>query len=336
MLFPKSLALAALSALPLAPAGAQAPAPNAILFVGNSFFHGKYPPVLNYNAENVKDENFGLPKEDPRFENHPEEPGPWGGIPGIFKKLTDEAGLNYEVHIESISGKTLKFHYDNVLPLIQQPRWNTVVLQENSAYVLPTRRTGHPEVFREYAAKLEQAVHTANPAARLYLYQTWARADMHYTPKGAYAGLPVDSMTADLHAAYYGVLQQDPKFSGVAPAGDAWLRAIEAGVATRNPYTPEAGKINLWGPDYYHPSKWGCYLNACVLLAEITGKDPRTLGAGEQAAAALGIAPAEAVSLQRIAYEQVRTARPTAFSDKAAGGNAAPGKVKIKTKTRKG
>jgi hypothetical protein len=310
--------------------------PHTILFVGNSFFHGKYPPVLNYNAENVKDENFGLPKEDPRFENHPEEPGPWGGIPGIFKKLADEAGLNYEVHIESISGKTLKYHYENVLPLIQQPRWNTVVLQENSAYALPARRTGHPEVFREYAARLEQAVHTANPTARLYLYQTWARADMHYTPKGAYSGLPVDSMTQDLHAAYYGVFRQDPKFAGVAPAGDAWLRAIEAGVATRNPYMPEAGKINLWGPDYYHPSKWGCYLNACVLLGEITGRDPRALGPTEQAAAALGITPADAVSLQRIAYEQVQAARPTAFAEQAAGRKAAPGKVKAKTKNRKG
>lgn len=315
---------------------AQAPAPNAILFVGNSFFHGKYPPVLNYNAENVKDENFGFPKESPRFENHPEEPGPWGGIPGIFKKLTDEAGLSYEVHIESISGKTLKFHYDNVLPLIQQPRWNTVVLQENSAYALPTNRSGHPEVFREYAVKLEQAVHAANPAARLYLYQTWARADMHYTPKGAYTGLPVDSMTLDLHKAYYGVLQQDANVAGVAPAGDAWLHAIQTGVAMRNPYTPEAGKINLWGPDYYHPSKWGCYLNACVLFGEITGHDPRTLGAKEQAAAALGIAPAEAVALQRVAYEQVLAARPAAFAGPKTGSKAAPGKLKMKTKGRKG
>jgi len=311
-------------------------APNTILFIGNSFFHGKYPPVLNYDTAHVKDENFGLPKDSPRFENHPEEPGPWGGIPGIFKKLTDEAGLSYEVHIEAISGKTLKFHYDNALSIIQQPRWNTVVLQENSAYALPARRTGHPEVFREYAAKLEQAVHTANPAARLYLYQTWARADMHYTPKGAYTGLPVDSMTQDLHAAYYGVLRQDPKFTGVAPAGDAWLHAIQTGVAMRNPYTPESGKINLWGPDYYHPSKWGCYLNACVLFGEITGRDPRTLGAKEQAAADLGIAPADAVSLQRIAYEQVRSARPTAFSSQQGGSKPASGKLKVKTKGRKG
>ena len=338
-----TLLLAAAGAWLLQPHAAHAqakPAPTVILFVGNSFLHGKYPPVLNYNSENVKDENFGLLKEDPRFENHPEEPGPWSGIPGIFKKLTDEAGLNYEVHFEAISGKTLKYHYDNALSIIQQPKWDAVVMHDNSAWPLPTRRTGHPEVFREYAAKLEQAIHTANPQARVYLYATWPRADLTYPAGKAYSGLPVDSMAADLHAAYYGMLRQDPKLAGVAPAGDAWLRAIQAGTAMRDPYTPEAGKLNLWAVDYYHPSKWGSYLNACVLLAEITGRDPRSLGGTEQAAAALGIAPAEAISLQRVAAEQVLAARPGAFAKagterKALGDKPKGQKVKTKIKPAK-
>ncbi|RZK47434.1 MAG: hypothetical protein EOO59_17865, partial [Hymenobacter sp.] len=82
---PLALRLALLAATALRPllGATQAPAmpsPTVVLFVGNSFFHGKYPPVLNYNAANVKDENFGLAKDNPRFENHPEEPGPWSGI----------------------------------------------------------------------------------------------------------------------------------------------------------------------------------------------------------------------------------------------------------------
>lgn len=331
------LAASALLALP-SPAQAQAkPAPTVILFVGNSFLHGKYPPVLNYNTENVKDENFGLPKEDPRFENHPEEPGPWSGIPGIFKKLTDEAGLNYEVHFEAISGKTLKYHYDNALSVIQQSKWNAVVMHDNSAWPLPTRRTGHPEVFQEYAGKLEQAIHTANPQARVYLYATWPRADLTYPAGKAYSGLPVDSMAADLHAAYYQEAAQNGHFAGVAPAGDAWLRAIQSGTAMRDPYTPEAGKLNLWAVDYYHPSKWGSYLNACVLFAEITGRDPRNLGGAEQAAAALGIAPAEVISLQRVAAEQVLAARPGAFGKAGAAGKAPsdkPNAQKVKTKVK--
>jgi hypothetical protein len=95
----------------------------------------------------------------------------------------------------------------------------------------------------------------------------------------------------------------------VAPAGDAWLRAVQQGVAMPNPYTPDADKVDLWGRDHYHPSTYGAYLNACVLLAEITGYDPRKLGGTEQAAAALSITPPVAVKLQRLAYEQVQAAK---------------------------
>jgi hypothetical protein len=46
-----------------------------------------------------------------------------------------------------------------------------------------------------------------------------------------------------------------------------------------------------------------------VVLAEVTGYDPRKLGAQEQAAASLGIAPAVAAQLQKIAYEQVKAGK---------------------------
>ena len=288
------------------------PAPNTILFVGNSFFHGKYQPVLAYNAAHVTDENYGLPSDSPRCETTTGEPVVWGGIPGIFQQLTAEAGLNYEVHFEEINAKPLQYHYEHALDVIQQPRWNTVVLQEHSMWALPARHGGHPEGFRDYATRLEQAVHAASPAARVFLFQTWPRADLCYPPGTPYAGLPLDSMAQELHTAYYGLLGQNPAFAGIAPAGDAWLRAVQTGVAVPNPYAPETGKMDLWAADHYHPSNWGAYLNACVLFAEITGRDPRAFGGAELAAVALGLAPADAVALQRLAYEQVRAARPAA------------------------
>jgi hypothetical protein len=83
--------------------------------------------------------------------------------------------------------------------------------------------------------------------------------------------------------------------------GDAFLRAVQEGVAMRDPYVPEPGKLNLWYVDFFHPSKYGSYLSAAVHFATLTGLNPLTLGPGEQAAADLGIAPADAVALQRIA-----------------------------------
>ena len=67
---------------PAAATGANA----SILFVGNSFLHGKYQPVLNYNADAITDENASLPADAPRAFHPPGEKGPYGGVPGIFKK----------------------------------------------------------------------------------------------------------------------------------------------------------------------------------------------------------------------------------------------------------
>jgi hypothetical protein len=148
--------LLALLSLP----GAAA-AQTRVLFVGDSFTHGKYAPVLNYNAAAVTDENYGLTPTSPRYESLASEPGPWGGIPGIFKKFTDEAGLNYEVHLEAISAKSLQYHYDNALAVIAQPTWQKIVLQEVSTRPLPANRGGERAAFYSAVASLEQAIHAA-------------------------------------------------------------------------------------------------------------------------------------------------------------------------------
>lgn len=49
------------------------------------------------------------------------------------------------------------------------------VLQELSAGPLPTARKGNRDSFYAYSTRFEQTVHAANPAAQLYLYETWAR-----------------------------------------------------------------------------------------------------------------------------------------------------------------
>ena len=275
--------------------------PVVILFIGNSFFHGAYQPVRGYNTANVTDENAGLPATDPRSEG---VAGPYGGIPAIFKKFTDELGLNYEVHSELVSGKSLEFHYQHALPIINQSKWNVVVMHDFSTGPVPAARTGKPDVFAKHATLLEQTIHTANKSAQIFLYETWSRADLTYPTKGPYFGEPIELMGRDLHDGYCRVFKENGHFTGVAAAGDAWMGAIRSGVALANPGNVEAGKLNLWGADSYHPSIYGAYLNALVLVKQVTGKDPRTLGAKEQAAADLGIAPDIATALQRLAAEQ--------------------------------
>jgi VCBS repeat-containing protein len=187
--------------------------------------------------------------------------------------------------------------------------------------------------FNTYAVKFAQYATTgaadgaiaanphANAATDVYLYETWARPNMVTGARVANTNdttgavttttttapeyyLSLETMTADLRAAYEGLAAANPIFAGVAPVGAAFLRAVQDGTATRDPYAPGAGtdgKVDLWWDDNLHASKYGSYLSALTLFGTLTGLDPRSLGAAEHAAADLGITQAEAAALQGVA-----------------------------------
>ncbi len=52
--------------------------------------------------------------------------------------------------------------------------------------------------------------------------------------------------------------------------------------------------LDLWWIDYLHASKYGSYLSALVMFGKLTGIDPWSFGANENAAADLGISPGDA------------------------------------------
>jgi hypothetical protein len=297
-----ALVVAALAAfISLVHAAPPAPRTTTILFVGNSFTHGEFTPVREYNRAHVKDENARVPLGEAR---HEPVPGPWSGIPGLFARFTEELGLAYDVHAETISGQTLDFHLDVALPVIAQAKWDVVVLQEYSTFPLTDAHGGHRRDFQRAADRLEAAVHAKNRAAKIFLYETFPRADLTYRPERVFSGEPIDTMANELQSGYSIEFQRNGKFAGLAPVGDAWIRAIHAGIAESNPYVPEAGKIDLWNIDAYHPSNAGAYLSACVLFERITGIDARRLGPNERAAADLEIA-SSAIALQQIAHQQI-------------------------------
>ncbi|KRC14668.1 Ig-like domain-containing protein [Acidovorax sp. Root217] len=174
----------------------------------------------------------------------------------------------------------------------------------------------------------------ADTSTDMYLYATWARPDMvagaydmltsrTLNGAGAYEGtgdisrsdtqatayyLPLEGMTTDLQSAYANLAAVNPDFVGVAPVGTAFMSAVQNGLAIRDPYTETGGasvsgggKINLWHDDNLHASKYGSYLSGLVLFETLTGLDARSLGAGDKVASDLGIDPATAVALQKVA-----------------------------------
>jgi hypothetical protein len=312
--------------------------PVQILFVGNSFTYTR-PPVLQYNVDNVVDLNY------PNFlinstGSDPALPQPWGGIPGVIEVLATQAGLDYAVSSSLRGGATLRGHFINGNPAnwdlranLTKARWDVVVLQGNSTEAV-ARAGGNPLQFRAYVNKIEQYIHVgnghqyresqlypggtttlrtipanpnANPNAKVFLYQTWTRPDLTYLATGEYFGEPLETMGNDIRDSYALAASMNANIAGVLPVGEAFLRAVQDGVAFRNPYAPEGQGVDLWWhEDQFHSSKYGSYLSSLVIFGQISGVDPASFGGNEQVAADLGIEPLHAIQLQRVASEQLR------------------------------
>ena len=150
---------------------AASAAPISILFVGNSYTFGRLDPVLTYNAANVRDLTkpqgplvVGSTSSTPKFSDvtgtnsygpgminpttgvqgnsfspHTQTNG-WGGVAGIFKQLTVQAGLDYDVALSTRNAATLRGHLINsanstnwdLRGNISSQSWDKMVLQEQS------------------------------------------------------------------------------------------------------------------------------------------------------------------------------------------------------------
>jgi hypothetical protein len=264
---------------------------ETILFVGNSFTAGAGSQVEGYHPETVTDLNGeGM-----------------GGVPALFKAFTRQAGLAYDVHLEAVATTNLDFHLEQKSALIARA-WDHVVLQGYST--LDADSPGDASKVVESSARLAQLFLAANPRVDLHLLATWSRADQTYLEGGHWFGKPIEAMAIDVRAAYDEAAQRFPATSSVIPVGQAWNCAIADGIAVRNPYSGVGpDQINLWAEDGYHASAHGSYLAALVVFGSVTGTDPRGLGAVEEAAAQLGISPARASDLQRIAFETLADER---------------------------
>jgi len=136
-----------------------------ILFVGNSYTHGRYQPVLGYNASYGNDPSDSVVHDllcpslpcggaeggsqvTPTTANTPgatlanqlgflqsnpssqyNEVGPYGGVAGIFLQFTKDAGLHYNVSLIAVSSATLTGYANN-----KGNELNDLPLIENAKY----------------------------------------------------------------------------------------------------------------------------------------------------------------------------------------------------------
>jgi PEP-CTERM motif-containing protein len=230
---------------------------------------------------------------------------------------------------------------------------------------VPTR--GNPTSFQSGVNKLINGIDAADaaagkPNAAITLYQTPPIAAFGFTSNNpnapifgsstiaqqngnkAYAPYigdanPIAAMASDLHNAYtaeaaaFNAANPTKSHVSVALAGDAWVTAINQGIAQLNPFlsSEPAGQIDLWDSDPllacctvpigYHPSQYGDFLDALVLFGQITGVNPETLLAewdpnnplySASASLALGISPQLADALAIAAEDTLLAGAPAA------------------------
>ncbi|HEV2675504.1 MAG TPA: PEP-CTERM sorting domain-containing protein [Aliidongia sp.] len=184
---------------------------------------------------------------------------------------------------------------------------------------------------------------STNPKAPIFGTSTVAQqgGNKAYAPYVGDAN-PIAAMASDLHDAYeseaaaFNAANPTKSHVGVALDGDAWVTAINQGIAQQDPFLANepAGQIDLWDSDPllacctvpigYHPSVYGDYLNALTLFGQITGIDPTTVTAEvdygsplfqTSAANALGISGAIADELAGAAEATLRADGPASVPE---------------------
>ena len=78
---------------------------GSVLFIGNSFLFGSGSPLRYYRAATVTDLNGTG----------------FGGVPALFKSFTAQAGLDFTVSQETVSGQGLDHHIAEKAGVIGRP-----------------------------------------------------------------------------------------------------------------------------------------------------------------------------------------------------------------------
>jgi len=279
--------IALLAGLTMLLGGTNAAADTSVLFIGNSFTYGYGSAVRFYRADTVTDLNSeGI-----------------GGVPALFKSFADQAGLDYDVYLETRGGSGLDFHLENKLGVIGRRPWDQVVMHGYST--LDSNKPGDPSTLVDTTGQMAQFLRGLNADVEIFLTATWSRADQTYQDDRPWSGQPIEQMALDVRAGYDQAATV-PGVKAVNAVGEAWTRAMTAGVADPNPYDGiDQGKLDLWTFDHYHASTYGYYLEALVVFGNLTGLDPRSLGDNECSAYELGLSSTETKALQQAAFDQL-------------------------------
>src|SRR4029453_10159615 len=140
-------------ALPLSPVAAVAPV--SILFIGNSFTFGQGSAVHFWRNASVTDLNNESV----------------GGVPALFKAFVTEAGLDFEVSLETHPGVGLDWHLANKREVLTAKPYDVVVMHGFST--LDAAKPGDPATLIATTKEMAGLPPGKNPKGEIHTVATW-------------------------------------------------------------------------------------------------------------------------------------------------------------------
>ena len=193
------------------------------------------------------------------------------------------------MHIVEFSpgGYTFQQHLDNpaLRPLIEQGRWDYVVMQQQSMAPAQPVEVVERETYPT-ARQLDSLVHVYSPDAKTIFYMTWGHKNGTNKPVKDYPLIDTyEGMQGRLKTSYLEMASRNNAWC--APVGMAWQQVRDT--------HPD---IELYNPDKTHPSVAGSYLAANVIFTTIYQKPYQSLYKA-------GLTDVEALYLQQVAQQTV-------------------------------
>lgn len=204
-------------------------------------------------------------------------------VPRMVQALAESAppeAPRIEVDRHVVGGASLKSLWESRGTRIEDGRWDFVVIQEHYHQ--------SEKDFLEYAAKLHELI--TRCGARTILLAT-ASVTEHYS---ADCRFPESTRQLNDMQIAFGKRHNIP----VAAGGYAWMRYL-------GPSPKVEQVLDLYAADKGHPGSKGSYINACLLYACLTGRDPTGLVSEfKDIKGGIAIPRPEAEKMQQAAWAQ--------------------------------
>ena len=129
----------------------DAPLRPSVLFIGNSFTYAHGSAVRFYRAGTVTDLNGGGV----------------GGVPALVKSFAQQAGIEYDVFLETRGGAGLDYHLEKKRDVIGKRGWDKVVMHGYST--LDREKPRDPAKLAATSREMAAFLRGRNPGANIFL-----------------------------------------------------------------------------------------------------------------------------------------------------------------------